>query len=126
LQFIYIFARYYICKIIYTIKRPGNHIIIEALHASGGLIQPASISLKVTRKTLYDWIKNDPELQEYQESEKEANIDFAEGQLKKLMRDENPTAILFYLKTIGRNRGYIEKQEIEHQGGININLIDGL
>ena len=68
---------------------------------------------------MYYWIEEDKELQEAQQSAKESNIDFAEGQLKKLIQQENPTAILFYLKTIGRNRGYIEKQEIEHQGEIS-------
>ena len=40
-------------------------------------------------------------------------IDFAESQLHKQIRDGNSTATIFFLKTKGKKRGYVERQEIE-------------
>jgi hypothetical protein len=39
-------------------------------------------------------------------------LDFAESKLHKLIDQGNPAATIFYLKTKGKNRGYIERQEI--------------
>jgi hypothetical protein len=42
----------------------------------------------------------------------EVAIDFAESHLHKLIKDGNPAATIFFLKTKGKGRGYIERQEI--------------
>ena len=43
----------------------------------------------------------------------EGLIDNAEDELQKLINLGNPIAIIFYLKTKGKKRGYDEKQTIE-------------
>ena len=57
----------------------------------------------------------------------ESLIDNAESKLQKLINEDSPVAILFYLKTRAKSRGYIERQEtdITSKGekiSININL----
>jgi hypothetical protein len=42
----------------------------------------------------------------------EVAVDFAESHLHKLIKDGNPAATIFYLKTKGKGRGYVERQEI--------------
>lgn len=61
-------------------------------------------------------------MQQAQKQAKESLIDFAEGVLKKKVREEDLTALIFFLKTQGRYRGYQEKQEIEHSGQVNITV----
>ncbi len=54
------------------------------------------------------------------------NIDIAEEGLHSLMRSKNETirfkAVQFYLKTIGRDNGYVERQELEVDGDYNLTV----
>jgi hypothetical protein len=43
----------------------------------------------------------------------ESAIDFAESSLHQQIKDKIPSSTIFYLKTKGKNRGYVEKQQIE-------------
>lgn len=102
-----------IIKKLYTIKKPSNSAIIAVLEKTGGLLKPAAQKLKVERATLYNWIKAEPELQTALESIKESMIDMTEGALFRQIQEGNTTAMLFYLKTQGKKRGYIEKSETD-------------
>ena len=53
---------------------------------------------------------------------KEENIDFAESILMGEIRNKNMTATIFFLKTIGRNRGYVERQEMDVEGSFNLSV----
>lgn len=94
-------------------KRPKNKTVIDILEKSGGLLKPASIKLKVDRQTLYNWIKDDIELQAALESIRESMLDMTEGQMMKQIQEGNTSMIQFHLKTQGKKRGYIEKSEAD-------------
>ena len=49
-------------------------------------------------------------------------LDFAESKLYELVDDKHPTAIIFLLKTKGKDRGYVERQEFDIEGGLNLNV----
>ena len=68
--------------------------------------------INISRQTYYRWLKDEEFKQECLDAE-ESLIDNAEDQLQKLINNRNPVAILFYLKTKGKKRGYDEKQTIE-------------
>ena len=42
-------------------------------------------------------------------------LDFAESQLHQQIKTGNSTATIFFLKTKGKKRGYVERQEISHE-----------
>jgi hypothetical protein len=87
--------------------------MLEALELSLGIVSTASKKANVGRTQHYEWLKEDPQYKAAVEAIQESVIDFAESHLYKLIKEGNPAANIFYLKTKGKNRGYIERQEIE-------------
>lgn len=89
--------------------------MIEALEKSLGIVTTACKSVGISRETHYRWLREDENYKQEVESLSDVAIDFAESQLHKQIKDGNSTATIFYLKTKGKKRGYIERQEIQTQ-----------
>ena len=68
-------------------------------------------ALGVARKTFYDWKKTKPKLVEALNEVDESLLDFAESKLMKKIDEDDTTCILFYLRTKGKDRGYVERVE---------------
>ena len=94
--------------------------VIEALEQSLGIVTTACKKVGVGRTTFYQWMKDDPVFANDVRDISNIALDFAESQLHKQIKDGSTAATIFYLKTQGKHRGYIEKQEVEHQGKVNI------
>ena len=108
-------------------KKPDTSIIKEAIVRAFGNLSTASKSLGVDRGTLYDWIEQEG-LEEAVQEGRNRRLDFAESMLDKGMKDGNMTAIIFYLKTQGKSRGYIERQEVTGADGkklFEVTIVDG-
>lgn len=67
-------------------------------------------SLGVERITLYKWIEKEG-LNDALIEGRNARLDFAENKLDKKIESGDTTAIIFILKTLGKKRGYVERQE---------------
>lgn len=90
------------------------------------------------RGTIYDWLKSDERFKQKYSYFKEDLIKESESAHRKLRNGipvfddeknligwiEKPdrAAIEFFLKTIGREHGYIEKSEIDLNGSLNITV----
>lgn len=66
---------------------------------------------KIGRATYYCWMKGSPAFKENVDNIKEGAIDFAESKLMQEIQKGNTTAILFFLKTQAKDRGYVERVE---------------
>ena len=88
--------------------------MIKALEKSLGIVTTASKSVGIERKTHYDWYNKDDKYKKAVDSIGDIALDFAESQLHKQIGSGNPTSTIFYLKTKGKKRGYIER--VEHTG----------
>ena len=86
--------------------------LVEALEKSLGVVSTACKAAGISRDTHYRWLKEDPDYKAQVEELSEVAIDFAESHLHKLIKEGNPAATIFFLKTKGKNRGYVERQEI--------------
>jgi hypothetical protein len=87
--------------------------MLEALEKSLGVVTTACKSVGIGRTTHYMWLDEDPEYRRNVESISDIAVDFAESSLHKQIKDGNPTSTIFFLKTKGKKRGYVERQEID-------------
>jgi len=85
---------------------------IAAIHNSRGLLTHAADALGVTRGAIYQAAKKHPEIQKAIEDARERTTDLAVGKLFQKINEGDNTAILFYLKTQAKKRGYVERQEV--------------
>jgi hypothetical protein len=88
--------------------------MIEALEKSLGIVTTACKTVNISRDTHYRWMKDDPEYSSAVESIADIAIDFAESKLHKSIENGSDTAIIFFLKTKGKKRGYIERTQIDN------------
>lgn len=85
--------------------------MLEALEKSLGVVTTACKQVGISRETHYRWVKEDAEYGIAVEDIENIALDFAESQLHKQIMDGSTSATIFYLKTKGKNRGYIERVE---------------
>ena len=84
----------------------------EALRQSMGVNTIAAHKLGCSPSTVGNYIARSEKLRKAVEEIVEETLDLAETQLFKALREGNLTAVLFYLKTKGKHRGYVERTEI--------------
>lgn len=83
---------------------------LDALKGSKGVLQGACDALGIHRTTVQRWRKADPDFNdEVAAIMKDYQFDFVESKLMERIKGGDTAAIIFYLKTKGKNRGYSEK-----------------
>lgn len=90
--------------------------MIEALEKSLGIVTTACKQVGISRQTHYEWLREDENYKAAVEGIADIALDFAESKLHKSIEGGSDTAIIFYLKTKGKRRGYVERVENEAIG----------
>ena len=101
--------------------------MLQALENSLGVVTVACKQSDTPRSTYYKWLKEDEQFAKDVKEIENIALDFAESQLHTQMKDGNTSATIFYLKTKGKRRGYIERSELDLTSGdepikINVNI----
>ena len=91
---------------------------LKILKAKGGNVAATCETFGITRQTHYDWLEN-LTYKKIVEDIQESLLDFSESQLVKKIKEGDNTCIIFHLKTKGRNRGYIERSQLDMEGNFN-------
>jgi hypothetical protein len=87
--------------------------LLKALEKSMGIVANACKIVNLDRTTFYRYYNEDEEFKEAVDNMQDYVLDFAESKLLENIKDKKETSIIFYLKTKGRKRGYIEKQDVD-------------
>jgi hypothetical protein len=117
--------------------------MINALSQTMGIVTQAVKICGISSRTHHTWMKEDEEYAFAVQEITDLAIDFAEkklfelidgaekevlannGRVMKIKDAPNTAATIFYLKTKGKKRGYVERQEITGEEGRPIIQIAG-
>ena len=103
-------------------RRLSKKTFSRAIKDSYGNIMVISERIGCRRSTVYSWLSKEPVLKKQLESEREKIVDVAENKLVENLEKGETSSIHFVLKTLGKNKGYIEKQILEHEGGLELKV----
>jgi hypothetical protein len=110
-------------KVMSKKKQATARRIIDALHESHGLICSAAAMAGVDRRTVHRYMKEFPQVAEAVEEAREKLYDAVESRLFEKIEAGDLTAIIFFLKTRCRHRGYIERQEVDMPKDITLRVV---
>ena len=91
--------------------------LLESMRQNMGNVTLACHFTGCSRSTFYRYMESDEDFKKEVEDISNMAIDICEAELWKLIKDGNSTAIIFFLKTKGKVRGYVERQELTGSDG---------
>jgi len=94
--------------------------VAKAIQDTKGFVSKAADLLGCHVTTVYNYIDEYAIVKDAVTESRERRHDFVENQLMGQINEGNVTAIIFYLKTQAKSRGYIERVEVEHDGAVNL------
>ena len=97
--------------------------VAQAIIKAQGVLIGAAQALGCSRQTVDNYIKKYKTVKDAYAEANEITIDFVETALLKKIKSGDTTAMIFYLKTKGKNRGYVERQEVENTGKVQIHVV---
>lgn len=89
--------------------KPSNERIVSIYKKKLGNISATCDALNISRQSFYTWKEKSPALQRMLDDADESLLDWAETKLIEQINENNLTALIFFLKTKGKKRGYIEQ-----------------
>lgn len=110
----------------------ANHysaeMFINAIPGTGGIITLIAKKARVDWHTAKKYINDYPTVKRVYDAECEGITDMAEAKLIEAIRAGDFPAIKFYLTTKGKDRGYVERQEItgKDSSAIPIRIVGGV
>jgi hypothetical protein len=99
--------------------------IIDALKATNGLISLAAKRLGCCSQTIYNRASRVQKVQDTIDACRDELVDLGELALRSAVVGKEPWAVSLVLKTLGRHRGYVGRQEqaLEHSGDLGVRVI---
>lgn len=117
--------------------------LLTVLAKTKGIVLTACQSVGISRTQFYNYVNSDEKFAARVSEIQEEAIDFVESKLMEKINgitllgkggsgedEEDPTytlppsdtAIIFYLKTKGKKRGYVERTEVENSGSVQVDI----
>jgi len=100
-----------------TKTQQKKELFLKIFEKNAGNVSATCRGVNITRRLFYQWCEKDEEFKKKVEEVREGLIDYAESMLLKKIKNEDLGAIIFFLKTQGKKRGYSEKQN-----EVNVNI----
>src|SRR5262245_49774417 len=97
--------------------------LISALREMKGMVYLAAAKVGCTVNTIYNRARFAPAVARCIQDERGKVVDLAELKLYKAVEKGEPWAVQLTLKTLGRARGYAERQEVGGGLGVRLELV---
>lgn len=101
---------------------------VDNYKLSWGNVSATCDASGISRQTYYTWIKEDSDFAQLIHEIDERSLDMAETKLLGAVREGKTAELLFYLKTKGKRRGYVERTELTGAEGneldVKITIVD--
>lgn len=91
--------------------------VAEAVISTNGMAFLAADKLGCSAQTIYNYANRHKIVKEAFEHQKGKRLDVAESALWRAILEGESWAVCFYLKTQGKARGYVERQEVTGKDG---------
>lgn len=92
-------------------KKERQELFLKYFKEAKGIVSYACQKIGITRSCYYKWLDTDPKFKEKCEEVNEEVIDIVESKLLTAINNDDLTATIFFLKTKGKKRGYVERIE---------------
>lgn len=91
--------------------------VIKKIHDLHGNVSSVAKFFQMSRQTMHKYINDHVSVQAALGEAREKMIDNVESALYQQALAGNTTAMIFFLKTQGKKRGYVERQEVTGADG---------
>ena len=98
--------------------------MLKALEKTLGVVKTAAEKANIDRSVHYEWMKKDEDYKSKVEEIENIQLDFVESALHQRINKGDTTAIIFFLKTKGKKRGYVEKYDVQTNNNVVFNWLD--
>lgn len=99
--------------------------VIAKIEQNKGNVAAVARALGVSRRTVLRYADDRPTVKTALEDARENMLDNAESVLYKKVLEGSTPELLFFLKTQGKSRGYVERSETEHLGEQKLRVVYG-
>jgi len=97
--------------------------VVAAIQASKGMVYNAARILRCTPQTVRNYAKRYKSVQQAIDNERGLFLDKCEMALADAVKDREPWAVCFALKTLGKQRGYVERHEVTGKDGEALTVV---
>jgi hypothetical protein len=104
-------------------KKATVEEIQQEIESTRGNVAAIARKLGVNRSTIWKRCNESPTLMAALIDARESMLDNAESMLYKKVLEGSTPELLFFLKTQGRNRGYVERQEVTGANGERMEIV---
>jgi len=95
----------------------SNQQIVDAVSSVNGMVYLAARKLGCNPQTIYNRMAKSPTIREAVDNARGELIDISEQKLRGSVMNGEPWAVAMVLKTLGKHRGYVERQEVTGADG---------
>jgi len=98
--------------------------LLKALEKNLGIVTKSCQEVDIARSTYYEYYNTDEVFAKAVDELQNVALDFAESALHKQIKEGTPSSTMFYLKTKGKKRGYIERTESVNENKNTTTIIE--